>query len=80
MRAALKQKRSKNRARQKVVKSSERLSIAVLPGRHNRSLAKQSVGSARVFFSATFCILGEDSDLSGFVDKKRNFLFLRSHR
>ena len=79
MRAALKQKRWKNRARQKVVKSSERLSIALLPGRHNRSLAKQSVGSARVF-SATFCILGEDSDLSGFVKKKKNFLILRSHR
>ena len=56
MRAALKQKRSKNMARQKVVKSSERLSIALLPGRHNRSLAKQSVGSARVFFGNFFYI------------------------
>ena len=75
MRAALKQKRSKNRARQKVVKSSERLSIALLPGRHNRSLAKQSVGSARVF-SATFCILGKDSDLSGKLsERRRNFCF-----
>ena len=79
MRVALKQKRSKNRARQKVVKSSERLSITVLPGRHNRSLAKQSVGRARVFL-ATFCFLGEDSDLSGFVGKKKKFLFMRSHR
>ena len=32
------------------------------------------------FFSTTFCIFGEDSHLSGFVGKKKNFLFLRSHR
>ena len=75
MRAALKQKRWKNRARQKVVKSSERLSIALLPGRHNRSLAKQSVGSARVF-SATFTVfLAKTLIYQGLSRRRRTFYF-----
>ena len=73
MRAALKQKRLKNRARQKVVKSSERLSIALVPGRHNRSLAKQSVGSARVFFRQLFVILAKTLIYQGLSGRRRSF-------
>ena len=75
MRAALKQKRSKNMARQKVVKSSERLSIALQPGRHNRSLAKQSVGSARVFFRQLFVFLAKTLIYQGLSGRRRTFYF-----